>query len=189
MDQLSQTKDALSKFISFCDGKSIQPTSEALHQFFAATSKPKLVIRPKIKQIENDYIVFTNNCRNNGFCVQEFKGQPSVFSDYINCPDSKLVVFISRVDCYIIQYKYYNVVIPKQKSNTVDIEFEANPEVEERLEHYTEPPRKSHVRFTIVHWRFNHQDYLIDSESQKVYQNNSIIGIRHKLQNQTYYIK
>ena len=187
MDQLSQTQDILSKFITFCDTQNLKPTSESLHTFFKQKSKPKLVIKPKILQPQNDYIVFTTNCRNNGFCVQEFKGQPSVFADYTNCPDSKLVVFISRVDCFIIKYKYYNVVIPKTHSDVV-IEFETNPQVEETLQHYSEPPRPYTQRFTIIHWKFNHQDYLVDHDSQEVYLNNSLVGIRHKFK-QTYYIK
>ena len=188
MNQLSQTQDVLAKFITFCEQKKINPTSESLQKFFLSKSnKPKLVIKPKTQPQKNDYIVFTTNCRNNGFCVQEFKGQPSVFTDYINCPNSKLVVFISKVDCFIIKYKYYNVVIPKNSSNTI-IEFEANPDVEEKLEYYSEPPTKHTHKFTIIHWRYNHTDYLVDYDSQEVFLNNSLVGIRHKIR-QTYYIK
>ena len=115
---LSQSQTLLSQFLTYCDKSKTQPTSQSLSRFFQNSQptqiqkpKPKITIYTKKKQVvvikkkENDYIVFTNNCRNNGFCVQEFQGKPAVFSDYINCPDSKLVVYISNINCTIIKYK------------------------------------------------------------------------------------
>ena len=145
----SQAQTLLSQFIKYCDKSNTQPTSQSLSRFFQNSKskqiqkpKPKIVISTKKKQVvvikkkENDYIVFTTNCRNNGFCVQEFQGKPAVFADYINCPDSKLVVYISQTNCTIIKYKFYNIVTPSSNMKGIIIDYEINPLVDQQLEDY-----------------------------------------------------
>lgn len=196
---LSQSQTLLSQFLNYCDKSKTQPTSQSLSRFFQNSQptqiqkpKPKITISTKKKQVivikkkENDYIVFTNNCRNNGFCVQEFQGKPAVFSDYINCPDSKLVVYISNINCTIIKYKFYNIVTPTKTIQCI-IDYEINPLVEQQVEDYQDES-DSEISLNIIQWHYQSKHYLVDVDTQEVFLNNLYIGIRC-IQNQQFYIK
>lgn len=196
---LSQSQTLLSQFIKYCDKFNTQPTSQSLSRFFQNSQsnqiqkpKPKIVISTKKKQVvvikkkDNDYIVFTTNCRNNGFCVQEFQGKPAVFTDYINCPDSKLVVYISQTNCTVIKYKFYNIVTPTKKIQCI-IDYEINPLVDQQLEDFHDES-DSEISLNIIQWSFQNKNYLVDIDTQEVFLNNSYVGIRYT-QNQQFYIK
>ena len=196
----SQAQTLLSQFIKYCDKSNTQPTSQSLSRFFQNSKskqiqkpKPKIVISTKKKQVvvikkkENDYIVFTTNCRNNGFCVQEFQGKPAVFADYINCPDSKLVVYISQTNCTIIKYKFYNIVTPSSNMKGIIIDYEINPLVDQQLEDYHDES-DSEISLNIIQWSYQSKNYLVDIDTQEVFLNNSYVGIRYT-QNQQFYIK
>ena len=185
-----QSKKLLTNFIIYCQLQKIEPTLESLNVFYSSidnTSKPKqkLKINTRINTT-NDYLKFTKNCRNNGFCVQEFNSKPAVFTDYINCPDSKLVVFNSSIDCIVIKYKLYNIVSPKNNINYSNIEYETNPITDQQL-YDIDYESDTEIILDIIHWTFEHTNYLVDTHTQKVYLNNDFIGTRIN-KNDIYYI-
>lgn len=187
-----QTHQLLVLFLDYCQKKTILPTSNHLQQFYDQTcTKPKQKIQIKskiiIKPKNNDYIIFTNNCRNNGFCVQEFKGKPSVFTDYNLCPNSKLVIEISKVNCIVIKYKFYNVISPKTNYKHNSITYETNPIIDQQLED-GDHNSDSEIILDVMHWYFNQTQYLVEMETQHVYLNNDRIGTRI-IQNNSYIIK
>ena len=185
----SHAQQLLTKFISFCDKQKITPNSESLSQYYKSVKKPKLklVIKSKISTPINDYIVFTNHCRNNGFSVLDFQGKPAVYTDYLHCPNSKLVVMISQVNCIIIRYKIYNIVTPKKDIADIVIDFDIDPMIQENLDDIdddSEPTKLS----DIDHWYFNKNNYLVDLATQQVFLNNSLVGTREFI-NQRYFLK
>lgn len=200
MDSTTHLKaqQLLTKFISYCDSSKTQPTSQSLTRFIQNSNskqiqKPKITISTKKKQVvivkkkDNDYIIFTRNCRNNGFCVQEFQGKPSVFSDYTHCPDSKLVVHISQTNCTIIKFKFYHIVTPSSNLKGVVIDYEINPLIDQQLFDYHDDS-DSEITLNIIHWSFNSKHYLVDIDTHEVFLNNSYVGKRY-IQNQQFYIK
>jgi hypothetical protein len=185
----SHAQQLLTKFISFCDKQKITPNSESLSQYYKSVKKPKLkiVIKSKISTPLNDYIVFTNHCRNNGFSVLEFQGKPAVYTDYLHCPNSKLVVMISQVNCIIIRYKVFNIVTPRNNVANIVIDFDIDPMIQEQLEDIQDDVEPSKLS-DIDHWNFNHINYLVDLATQQVFLNNSLVGTRQFI-NQRYFLK
>jgi len=185
----SHVQQILTKFISFCDQQKITPNSESLSQYYKSVKKPKLkiVIKSKISTPLNDYIVFTNHCQNNGFSVLEFQGKPAVYTDYLHCPNSKLVVMISQVNCVIIRYKIFNIVTPKNNIANVIIDFDIDPMIEEQLNDIEDDAAPTKI-LDIDHWNFNHTNYLVDLATQQVFLHNSLVGTRES-RNQRFFLK
>lgn len=192
MDIQPSIRTHLKLFLDFCSNKQLECNQKSLEEYFQHKPRKqiKLIIKhkPKTKTKQNDYLIFITNCRNNGFCVQLFNDKPAVFTDYIHCPDTKLVIQISNIDCLVINYKIYKIVVPKSNI-TFKFNPDINPLIQEQLNDFSKIDFKPNfIQLEVVHWIFKQKHYLVELDTQKVYFNNSFIGIR-KNQNQTYYIE
>ena len=193
-------KKHIQQFLEFCRSNNLKDCHRALNSYLQNlqkkhTNHTNLIIskRPNIKaklviaqKKINDYQKFIDNCRNNGFCVQIFDQRPAIYTDYIHCPNSKLVVGISQVDCKVIKYKVYNIVVPT-KSCKYEFEPDVNPIIDEQ-----QPIPKVYkpivIELEIIHWGFQNKVYLVELGTQKVYLNNTFVGLRNISKN-PYYIE
>ena len=188
MDIQPSIRTHLKLFLEFCSNKQLECNQKSLDTYFQTKTKKKIKLVIKTKPKQNDYLIFITNCRNNGFSVQSFQDKPAVFTNYIHCPDSKLVVQISNIDCIIINYKMYQIVTPK---STINFKFDPdiNPLIQEQLDDVSRIDFKPNfIQLEVIHWIFKQTHYLVELDTQKVYFNNSFVGIR-KIKNQNYYIE
>ena len=191
-------KNHIQQFLEFCRSNNSQDCHRSINSYLQhlqknkpknhtkliiikrSPHKTKIVIRKKY----NDYQKFIDNCRNNGFCVQSFEQRPAIYTDYIHCPNSKLVVGISQVDCKVIKYKVYNIVVPT-KSCKYDFDSDVNPIIDEQ-QSITKIYKPIFIELEIIHWEFQNKVYLVELSTQKVYLNSSFIGYRNISKTQHY---
>ena len=94
----------------------------------------RLIYSPKKKKLfikKNEYKIFEEQCRSNGFEVINFKDKPSVITSYKDYPSAHEVVNILTIKYTKTQYLNFIIISPKKNLVNTSIIYDVDPAFDE----------------------------------------------------------
>jgi len=130
----------VTNYLEFCSNSNLDLTTNTIHSYIQSRdfdNKLKNIskqINPsKLILKQNDYVIFTQQCRSIELEVINFNNKPSVVIDYLDYPKKSEVVDVLTVEYVIKSYGKFSVISPKKNCLKSHIVYDVDPAIKELL--------------------------------------------------------